>query len=110
MVLRFVSSNEPSLVMLWKGNRMDRWNPARQETPPQTHLCNLGQIRDTFQVLREDTDLMAIMVKDAHVSVCLVAFRGPCTNFCEGGSSFAVCIMGLKAPSTCSSFKLSSCL
>lgn len=24
MVLRFVSSNEPSLVMLWKGDRMDR--------------------------------------------------------------------------------------
>lgn len=77
MVLQFVSSNEPSLVMLWKGNRMNRWNPSRQETPPQTHLCNVEQIRDTFQVLREDTDLMAIMVKDVHVSVCLVAFRGP---------------------------------
>lgn len=76
MVLRFFSSNEPSLVMLWKGDRMDRWNPSRQETP-HTHLCSLGQIRDTFQVLKEDTDLMSIMLKDAHVNVYLVAFRGP---------------------------------
>lgn len=76
MVLRFVSSNEPSLEMLWKEDRMDRWNPSRQETP-HTYLYSLGQIRDTFPVLREDPDLMAIMMKDAHVNVCLVAFRGP---------------------------------